>query len=211
MMDHSSQEPFYIVPLGHPIIEQWRPTFEQFENAKGDMVFHAEPSDIQQANVINIQLMVMALQHYPHLIEKMVFGVRFDFNLVEGIEVSRSEDWKKDPAIRQWLFKMSEMPQIIFFVKDSTSRFFMIADDIMSSIKDQTFFDEKQQHTIVGRFFTSCLYFLIYCHNTGFQPDYYIDALIAEHDMPFTIGDVKTAYIEAIQNGFDWKNPYKNS
>jgi hypothetical protein len=138
----------------------------------------------------------------------MVFAVQFDFNLMDGMNIARSEDWKKDPALRRWLFYIAEMPFLLFFIKDSTSRFFMVEDDILSDKKEPSLgFDEQQRDTFTGRMFTSCMMFLIYCHNTGFQPDLFIDALIAEHDMPYNLQEVKTAYLDAIKNGFDWKNP----
>jgi hypothetical protein len=195
----SKPTPFYIIAPGHPLIEEWRPWFESFEKSDSDMVFLAEPSDIKNGNIGKVQQMAAALQHYPHLIEKMIFSVRLDFNLVEGIDMAQSEDWKRDPNIRHWLFKMAEMPMLMFLIKDSTSRFFMIADDIMSNIKPgSSGFDQNQTSTIAGRVFTSCYSFFMYCHNTGFEPDHYIDALLAEHDMPFTLENVKKKYLEDV-------------
>jgi hypothetical protein len=208
---NNSDQPFYIIPSDHPLIEEWKPWFENFEKGHDDFVFLARPSDIDNGHTGKVKGMAMALQHYPHLIEKMVFAVRFDFNLMDDVDIPRSDDWKKDSKIRRWLFNLADMPQLLFLVKDSQARFFMIADDILSNVKGPSFLsDENAKYTIVGRFFTSCLYFLIYCYNTGFQPDLYIDALIAEHEMPFTVNEVKDAYVYAIKDGCDWRNPYKN-
>lgn len=201
-MSSLSDLPFYIIEPGHPLIEEWRPWFESFEKGQRDMVFLVEPSDIQKENVDKVQHMAMALQHYPHIIEKMVFAVRFDFNLVEGMDIARSEDWKKDPTIRHFLFKMAEVPMMIFLIKDREARFFMIANDILSSPQAASLMAvENLKATIAGRLFTSCWSFFIYCHNTGFEPDIYIDALIAEHDMPFTLADVKAKYLKDVDDG----------
>ncbi len=206
MMSNSSELPLYMIQPGHPVIEEWRPWFERFERDQIDMVFLAEPSDIQNNSVEKIHQMAMALQHFPQLIEKMVFNVTFDFNLVEGIDVARSDDWKRDPAIRQWLFKMAEGTMLIFLVKDSTSRFFMLADDILSNVKvGAVGFDNEQQQVIMNRVFTACYSFFMYCHNTGFHPDGYIDGLLAEHDMPFTLEVIKNKYLEDVKNGVDFR------
>lgn len=195
-----------MIPGGHPLIEEWRPWLENFEKGNGDMAFLAEPSDIKNGNVAKIQDMAMALQHYPHLIEKMVYAVRLDFNLVEGVHAVRNDDWKRDPKIRHWLFKMAQMSILIFFIKDSTTRFFMIADDVFSMQSEKPLPVEEVSSIIASRVFTASVLFLLYCHNTGFQPDPYIDALIAEHDMPFDLQTVKAAYQDAVEKGFSWNS-----
>jgi len=87
----------------------------------------------------------------------------------------------------------------------------MIADDILSMQTVKPLPPEVQLDTIAGRVFDSCCSFFIYCHNTGFHPDHYVDALIAEHEMPFNLQAVKASYQEAVKSGFDWRNPFKSN
>jgi hypothetical protein len=45
----------------------------------------------------------------------------------------------------------------------------------------------------------------MYCHATGFNPDKYIDALLADYDMPFTSADVRKKYDEDIERGIKFR------
>ena len=54
---------------------------------------------------------------------------------------------------------------------------------------------------VCNRLFSACIFFMIYCHNTGFNPQVYIEALLAELDLPVTFEMVQERFEEDLKNG----------
>ena len=46
---------------------------------------------------------------------------------------------------------------------------------------------------------------LIYCHNTGFDPQLYIEGILAEFNLGFTYEQVKEEYQKKIDEGYDFR------
>jgi hypothetical protein len=66
-------------------------------------------------------------------------------------------------------------------------------------------FTNEQMQLIADRLFHSAWSLLMYCHATGFNPDTYIDALLADYDMPFTVADVRKQYDEDLEKGMQFR------
>lgn len=195
------------------IVQNWKQAFQQLSNSQDDVVFTVNPTIIAEGQVAFAQQMVIALQHYPHLIERMLFSLKFRFMLVDDVGVEISEDeWKMKPEVYNWFFQMSSLPVMVFFIRDNDARFYTLMGDVLSSGKFEydtdprsknigVKFNEAQLNLLANRLFNSARLFFMYCHGTGFDPYQYIDALLADFDMPFTAADVKKSYEEEIAIG----------
>lgn len=213
----NKQEPLFLIPPQDPIIQSWDDVFHKLEQSNDELVFTVNPTNADEGQVAFIQQMVMALQHRPHLIERMIFSVKFKFMLVDDVPVEVSEqEWKMRREVYSWFFEMSLLPVMIYFINDQDARGYCLFGDILASgdynYQDEPGghhktieFTEDQAQLIMDRLFHSAWAFLMYCHNTGFNPDKYIDALLADFNMPFTVAEVRKKYDEDIERGIQFR------
>jgi hypothetical protein len=59
----------------------------------------------------------------------------------------------------------------------------------------------EMMQELQGRLFDTCWFFMLYCHNTGFDPQPYIEALMGEFDAGFSFEEVEKKYLELITAG----------
>jgi hypothetical protein len=209
----NKNQPLYLVPATDPMIKSWEPAFLQLEKGNLDLAFNVNPTAVSGDEVASIQQMVIALQHYPHLIEKMLFAIVIHFRLVDDVEIQLSEDeWKTNPQVYRWFQQMHQLPLMIFFIKDHDARFYTLMGDVFAEggLDYQmdadgnaigVAFNEEQMQTFAQRIYWSCYSFMLYCHGTGFNPDRYVDALIADYDMPFSVADIRKECEANIEKG----------
>jgi hypothetical protein len=218
LVDCNSTGRLFLAKPGESIVKQYRANFETIA-AKRDnnLVLTVEPDVIKDMQVGMMHEIMIALQHYPGLIEQLVFGIDFHFMMMEGLEIKLGEmEWKTKPAYYRWFCRLAESPVAIFFIKDNDARFYALAGDMMADGKIKarkephekytTFTpDGPQMQKIIDRLWHSCWFFLMYCHNSGFNPKIYIEALIAEYDMAFTYEDVREKYQEDVDKGIEFR------
>ena len=216
-MTMSKKQPLYLVPPDSDIVQNWKRNFQKLEQSQDVLVFTVNPTIVDEGQVAWIQQMVLALQHHPHLIERMIFSVKFKFMLVDDVPVELTEnEWKMKPEIYRWFYGMSTLPIMVYFINDQDARSYCLAGDIFASgnftyqqeanSKQLTIqFTMEQLQVIADRLFHSAWALLMYCHATGFNPDTYIDALLADYNMPFTAADVRRQYDEDIEKGMHFR------
>lgn len=216
-MTMSKNQPLYLVPPDSDIVQNWKRNFQKLEQSQDVLVFTVNPTIVDEGQVAWIQQMVLALQHHPHLIERMIFSVKFKFMLVDDVPVELTEnEWKMKPEIYRWFYGMSTLPIMVYFINDQDARSYCLAGDIFASgnftyqqeanSKQLTIqFTMEQLQVIADRLFHSAWALLMYCHATGFNPDTYIDALLADYNMPFTAADVRRQYDEDIEKGMHFR------
>lgn len=216
-MTMSKNQPLYLVPPDSDIVQNWKRNFQKLEQSQDVLVFTVNPTIVDEGQVAWIQQMVLALQHHPHLIERMIFSVKFKFMLVDDVPVELTEnEWKMKPEIYRWFYGMSTLPIMVYFINDQDARSYCLAGDIFAS-GNFTYqqeanskqlaiqFTMEQLQVIADRLFHSAWALLMYCHATGFNPDTYIDALLADYNMPFTAADVRRQYDEDIEKGMHFR------
>lgn len=213
----NNNSPLLLVPPNDPIVQKWTPAFQNLEQSQDALVFTVNPTIMAEGEVAYIQEMIMALQHHPHLIERMIFSIKFRFKLVDDVEVEVSEnEWKSRTEVYSWFFKMSSLPMTVYFISDQDARGYCLFGDFLASgsfdtedeadgLNKSVGFTEAQVQQIADRLFNGAWALLMYCHNTGFTPDPYIDALLADYDMPFTVADVRRKYEEDVVKGFSFR------
>lgn len=208
--------PLFLVPPGDEIIHNWKHNFQKLEQSQDDLVFTVNPTIVDGGQVAGLQQMIIALQHYPHLIERMVFSVKFKFMLVDDVAVELSEgEWKKRPEVYRWFYAVSQLPMTIYFINDPNARGYCLVGDLLASGNFTSHLDANSKQTgvefsseqyqlIADRLFHGAWSFFMYCHATGFDPGKYIDALLADFDMPFTAADVRKKYEEDLERGIQF-------
>jgi hypothetical protein len=216
---YNPSERLFLVKPGDPVIEKYRETFENTaEKPDNNLVLTVGPDVVRDLDLGMMHELLLALQHYPGVIEQLVFGIDFNFLMMEDLDIKLNEmEWKTQPAYYRWFNKMGESPAAIFFIKDSDARFYSLAGDMMADGKIKSrkepgnnkyislIPDEGQLKIIFDRFYHGCWFFLMYCHGSGFDPKIYIEALIAEYDMPFSYKDVKEKYKEDVEKGIEFR------
>ena len=62
-------------------------------------------------------------------------------------------------------------------------------------------FESTEANIIIERFFSACLMMHVYCYGSGFNPKHYVEALLAEFDLPINYKDIQRAYKKDIAGG----------
>ena len=60
-----------------------------------------------------------------------------------------------------------------------------------------------------NRLFNCCWFFLLYCHNSGFDPQPYIEALMGEFEAAFSYQDLLDKYQEDIKKGIQLRTVFE--
>ena len=202
--------PLYLISPDEALVESYRSAFGIWSNSNNKSFSITTPvSVVDEGDVSMVQEIIMTLQHFPKLIEKTVFAL--DFKFINALEKELTEDqWKGLEPPMRWFNKMSSLPCIIFFLYDHDARAYTLMGDLVADKKlkmelrgkDQSVFMEGEMlEEVANRLFNSCWFFLLYCHNTGFNPESYIEAIIADFDLPFTYEDVYKQYQEDVSKG----------
>jgi hypothetical protein len=63
----------------------------------------------------------------------------------------------------------------------------------------------EQLVEVMKRLYNSCWWMLMYCHGSGFNPESYIQSLLADLDLPLTYEEVYEAYQKDIQKGLHFR------
>ncbi len=212
-----NEKPVYLVPASEPFIREFDETFSRF--AKKDMhtlVVTVDTESVYRGDVAMLQQLLMALQHQPHLIEKLLFCLDIKFTPIEnsGIHIPESY-WKSDATYYRWFHKLSASPLILFFLNDEDARFYLLAGDMLADNLLPLVADEKgkgkaclegdELMEVLHRLFAACWMMLIYCHGSGFNPEPYIQSLLADLGLPLTFEQVYEKYMTDIEKGITFR------
>lgn len=214
LMQTNTTAPLYFLSPGNPVIAGYRNTFEPFN----DFTKHALELDIhskliEEQDTVMVQQLILALQHYPQLIHKLLFSLDFSFTQAEGSKLFIAKRiWKQDPDYYLWLHKLMEVPFILFFINDEELRYYAMLGDII--VNDPAMMRQQgvgkvleivltNEHAqlLEERLFNACLSLLIFCHGSGFNPEIYILGILASFKARFTYEDVLCEYAEDVMKG----------
>lgn len=206
-MKHPASLPIYIIDESNPIVRQWEHALSIFgkpENHTLKLNIFEGLVDLKSVGMIH--QMIAALQHYPQLIEKMIFAIDFNFAEVENCELFIPPHcWKSDPKYYAWFAELNTLPVVLFFINDEDARYYALMGDMIvngeieiNHFKDKIRSELKLQgrawHKFLNRVFQSCLMMLLYCHNTGFNPERYIQSILADLDVSELWDDIFNKY-----------------
>ena len=194
----ASDQPFFFVPPTDPLVAQWKSVFELFAKPENKAIeLTINPDIVEGMDVAYLQEMSFALQHYPKVLEKFVFAVKFKFTQIADSELYYQDiEWKTQVKYYEWFFKLSAQPHLLFLIEDHDARMYFLMGDWLANGKVQAenndqnesgvSLNAEQMNELGNRLFTSCRMFNLYCHRTGVDAQPYIDALIAEYNFDET-------------------------
>lgn len=211
-METSTLQPILLVPQNSKLITQWEQAFAYYESPEVHTFSIDVHEDLVKRKQVNmIQEMISALQHYPHLIEKMIFSLEFKFTEVEDSDLYIPENcWKFDNNYYTWFSELSKLPIMIFFINDADARYYALLGDMLANgslpvttiennERSEISLEGVEWKKFVERLFNSCWMMLLYCHNTGFNPEPYIQSLLADMDVSGLWDDIYKKYQEDVR------------
>lgn len=201
----------YLLEPGNPLIDQYSHVLAQLYNDETPTLnLNVPAGEVEAGNVAEIQQLLMAMQHHPQLIGKMLFSINFNFAEITGSELFVPEQhWKTNPVYYRWFQELIEVPFILFFIADEDARFYALAADILEdgevdAITDQSdgrtciTFSIEQTKIIEERLFNACCSLLLYCSGSGFNPKIYIEGVMALMNASFKYDDIADTCTELI-------------
>ncbi len=206
------ETPLYITPANDSLIKQYDHLFTSFElENKDTLILKMSEELVEKGSVSAILDLLKALQHKPHMIEKMLFSFKINF-VEKGTGMAFPESyWKSDRQYYKWFHKLSQAPLAIFFLEDEDCRFYTLAGDLLADdklevkdggeTKQLVAFSGESLQTVMQRLFDACWWMLIFCHGSGFNPKIYIEAMLADIDLPLTYDEVHEAFIKDLESG----------
>ena len=150
----------------------------------------------------NIEHLIFCLQHFPKLIEKLIFSLDIRFEENDGIEIPKDAWRGREPYIK-FLSVLNRMPCSVFFFSDRDVRSYILLGSLISEQKgiqvdEKTMaFEGENLEELCNRVYTACWFMMVYCHNTGFDPKTYIETLLDELDLPMVTYEMVKENFEA--------------
>ena len=218
-METSTLQPILLIPQSSHAVKQWEQAFAYFEAPEvHTFTIDVHEDLVKRKQVTMIQEMISALQHYPHLIEKMIFSLEFKFAEVEDSNLFIPENcWKFDSNYYNWFSELSKLPIMIFFINDEDARYYALLGDMLANgslpvttiennERSQINLEGVEWKKFIERLFNSCWMMLLYCHNTGFNPKPYIQSLLADMDVSSLWDDIYNKYQEDVRKDVRFKS-----
>jgi len=210
-MNHDS--PFYITPPNAALNKNYESMFSAFgQEDQNTLLLEVSEELIEKGSAGFLQNLLAALQHHPHLIEKMIFSIKLKF-VEKGTHMEFPENyWKFNPEYYRWFHKLSQAPVAIFFLEDEDSRFYTLAGDFLADGKLEIQQGDMKGKQMVGmggeelqqvmeRLYTACWWMLVFCYGSGFNPQPYIEAQLADLGLPLTYEEVNEAFLKDLESG----------
>jgi hypothetical protein len=214
----TSDKPIYFLEQNNALIEEYKNIFDtlEFEETK-KIAIDIDAETYRSKDVLNIQQLLLVLQHFPKCIPKFLFNIDFKFTEITGSQLYRHEkEWKTDPNCQRWFNYMLGFPVVPFFFHDEDARFFAFAGDMLTEKKIEVtktlkngksllVFSGENLALLKNRMFNSCWALLIYCHASGYDPQSDIEALLAFFDLDISYESIYEKYQKDVKEGIDFK------
>ena len=210
--------PHYLIDPADSSIETFRLNYGMLASSDKHTLTVSVPQEVvKQGDTFMLQELIMQLQHFPKMIEKWIFAI--DVEIVKELDIAMTDDeWKGHAVPVKWFRKLNSVPCIIFFIHDHDARAYMLMGDLLVDGKlkpahdgEAVLAEGEVLQTIQHRLYEICWFFLMYCHNTGFDPEVYIEALMSDFDAAFTYEELYKKYDQDIAQGVQLKAvPQKN-
>ena len=202
-----TKRPYYLLQPGDKKVKDFRKNYGLMANSESKSINISVTKDIVlNGNTAWIMELIHCLQHYPKLIEKMLFTFDLTFTDDDGTVVPEDR-WKGTDEPIKWLTDLRNFPCAVFFFSDRDVRAYIIMGDLMMN-KVATVVDAKTislegepVNELCNRIYHASWFFMVFCHNTGFDPKIYIESYLADFDLPVTYEMVKEQFDKDIAQG----------
>jgi len=146
------ETPFYVVPASEPFIRKFDELFTGFaQGEKHTLVLSVNKEMVDRGEVAYLHQIIMALQHQPHLIEKMIFSLDIKFTEIKDSDLYLPETyWKADVEYYKWFRKLAASPVMMFFLQDEDARFYTLAGDLLADNKLELQVGDRKGKEMMG-------------------------------------------------------------
>jgi hypothetical protein len=135
-MSASSPKPIWFLPPGDKMITDLKSFFDLNEQTEKTAIVSEDYTVVDEPGIPGVVEIVGALQHYPHLIEKMMFGIEIQFCEPDNEEAFIPEEvWKTQRKYYSWFHRIYDFPPALFFLNDHEARFYALAGDMLAEVK----------------------------------------------------------------------------
>ncbi len=168
--------------------------------------FDTTVENVRNTEPGGISELLIVLQHYPKLLEYLIFSCRVDIKTEYGAILDDLQ-WKGDPIAMEWYSKLRNFPASLFFFEDNEARAYILMGDIKFEDKeiaekgDGVALSGDKLEEVCNRLYNICYFFFVFCHNTGFDPSNHIDDLLTHIGLPVTMEFVKKGFEEDLKKG----------
>ncbi|MCF8258875.1 MAG: hypothetical protein K9J06_15070 [Flavobacteriales bacterium] len=205
-------QPLYLLPPSDSLITDFASNYGMLADPANHTVTFSVPKEVVlEGDTGMIHELILTLQHYPGLLEKLLFSIDLTFLTEYDTEIPE-EEWKGIEVPVRWVHSFISLPCVYFFLKDHDVRSYFLMGDMVfdgkvtpSSEGDHVKVEGEALETLADRVFNICVFFMLYCHNTGFDPSETIQRTLTELDLPFalTLNDIRTEYEKQIRDGVE--------
>lgn len=219
LLDHSLSEacandevpkadrPLYLMDPKDSMVQNFVASYGLMaDRANTSLVIGISPDVVQEKQVFMVQEIVLALQHFPRMLEKLLYSIDFAFKTEYGSDME-AEDWKGQEMYVRWFHGFSTMPAVYFFLADHDARSYFLMGDMLYDGKVQLEGEHRVRvegealDELANRVFHIGHFFMLFCHNTGFDPTPPIQRLLDEMQLPITIEAIREEYEDSIAKG----------
>lgn len=205
-------KPVYFIPKDHPLIAKYHSWFEAFRKDPRQQLRIVIDHDTLKNNfVAEVLHLFLASQHHPDLLEHLIFALEFAFEKPgKSKERYEGHEWKNEKAMK-WLFELGIVfPPAVFFLNDNDARLFSLIGDLISVREIITlplkpnmgrlYIGTEQIQILHERLFNSACFFALFCHGSSFNPQKYVESLVADFKLDFTYDNIEKTYLERMKH-----------
>lgn len=197
-MENVKETPIYMASANGKIVSRHKEWINYLlQHEESEIYIEVSQKDARTGNVKPAHERIMALQHFPQLFSRLMFGIDIRFMNADG------KDWEKSDGAYlitrnvQWLCRFTSIFKAgLFFLRDKNARFFSAIGDMLADEKDMSLrkaaggFNIKlsgdKLQRLDSRVFSACQVIQLFFYGSGQIPKEYIETLIAEFGLPFT-------------------------
>jgi len=202
--------PIYLVAPDDETVDGFASTYGMLAHKANNKLSISVPTEVvKQGENVMVQEIVMALQHFPHLMEKMLFSIDFTFVNEFGGELGE-DDWKGIEQPVRWFNGMSSLPCTYFFLADRDARHYFLMGDLVFDGKvkptedgEMVGLEGEALDMLANRVFNVGCFFMLYCHNTGIDPTPHVQRMLDEMQLPISVDDIRKEFETSIANGIE--------
>jgi len=119
------EQPRYMVQPDHLMVQRFIAEHGSLADKENTLIkMGVAPSVVETGEPTMVLELVMALQHFPRLMEKMLY--KFDFVFLTAYNTPLDEaDWKGKDGPMRWIHLHSTLPSLYFFLSDQDVRHYI--------------------------------------------------------------------------------------
>ena len=202
-----SKKPFYFIQPSDPKVKALKSNFGMGIVCGVKVIrFQTTVEKVRNTQPGGISDMLIVLQHYPKLLERLILSCKVDIKNEYGVNL-KDMQWKGDPVAMEWYSKLRNFPASLFFFDDNEARAYILMGDMKFEKKDigeagdKVALSGENLEEVCNRLYNICHFFFVFCHNTGFDPTDQIDDVLTHIGLPITVEQVKKGFLENLKKG----------